>query len=167
MKKFLKIFGIILLVLLLAVQLYPKPAKNESAEISKNDIHNRYAIPANVDSILKVSCYDCHSNNTVYPWYARVQPVAWWLGDHITEGKREINFSEFLSYRVGKQYKKMAEIKEQIDENEMPLSSYTLIHTDAKLSREEKLVLVNWSETVRDSIKALYPADSLLMPRRK
>jgi hypothetical protein len=77
-----------------------------------------------------------------------------------------LNFSEFASYRIGRQYKKLEEINEQVKEGEMPLSSYTLIHTDAKLNDQQKLSLATWVESVRDSIEAKYPADSLKLPKR-
>ena len=166
MKKFFRFLFLAILVLFVLVQFYPKPAKNEGPLMSANDISNKYPVPPGIDSILKTSCYDCHSNHTVYPWYSRVQPVAWWLGGHIDEGKREINFNEFLSYKAARQYKKMADIREQVENNEMPLTSYTLIHTYAKLSEAQKTSLINWSEDVRTAIKGKYPADSLTMPKR-
>lgn len=127
-----------------------------------NDISGVFAIPDNVQAILQKSCYDCHSNNTDYPWYAEIQPVGWWLNHHIDEGKSELNFNEFSSYSPRRQYKKLEEIAEQVKENEMPLSSYTLIHKDAVLNQEQKLAITAWANTAMDSMKARYPADSLL-----
>jgi hypothetical protein len=92
--------------------------------------------------------------------------VAWWLKNHIDEGKRELDFSEFAAYRIGRQYKKLEEINKEVKEGEMPLESYTLIHGDAKLSQEQKLSLANWVTSLRDSIKAQYPEDSLKRPQR-
>ncbi|HRI19591.1 MAG TPA: heme-binding domain-containing protein [Panacibacter sp.] len=161
MKKFFLIF---LAILAVAIQ-FIKPQRNESAVVSATDISGIYNMPDDVSAILNKACKDCHSNNTVYPWYANVQPVAWWLNDHIEEGKNELNFSEFASYSPGRQYHKLEEFKEQIDKDEMPLSSYTLIHTNAKLSDQEKKVLLNWAEGIRMQMKAKYPADSLIMKR--
>jgi hypothetical protein len=145
-----------------------RPEKNIQATDgpSANDISTVYPVPKEVAAILQTSCYDCHSNNTHYPWYANLQPVAWWLEDHIKEGKKEINFSEFASYRIGRQYKKFEEINKQIEEGEMPLESYTLIHTETKLSAEQKAIIKNWVNSSRDSIKAHYPEDSLKRPKR-
>jgi hypothetical protein len=126
-----------------------------------------YPVSANVESILAKACYDCHSNNTRYPWYNNIQPVVWFLDDHVRSGKRHLNFRDFTSMRVANQYKRMDDCKEQIKEGEMPLESYTLIHRDAILTDAEKDTLDNWFDAVRDSIKALYPADSLVMPKRK
>ena len=153
----------LLLAVLIIIQFF-HPAKNVSGSsaIVSNDISKVYHVPDNVQVILKASCYDCHSNNTRYPWYSKIQPVAWWLNDHILEGKKEINFSEFALYRIRRQYRKMEEIIKQVKDDEMPLSPYTLIHRNATLSKDQKLSLTNWASAIRDTIKANYPADSLI-----
>ena len=161
MKKFFKRFFLLLFLVFIIIQFF-RPAKNKSEGISANDITKKYIVPNDVQAILKTSCYDCHSNNTVYPWYANIQPAAWWLADHIKEGKKELNFSEFASYRIGRQYRKLEEINKEVKEDEMPLESYLWIHKNAKLSDEQKLTLANWVTTIRDTIKSNYPADSLV-----
>ena len=167
MKKIIKSIALLLFAALIVIQFF-RLEKNLSAidGPEANDISKVYPVPQEVASILESSCYDCHSNNTHYPWYANFQPVAWWLADHIKEGKKEINFSEFASYRIGRQYKKLEEIKKEVEEGEMPLQSYTIIHGDAKLSAAQKEILLQWASTTRDSIKANYPADSLLRPKK-
>ncbi|MEP7142101.1 MAG: heme-binding domain-containing protein [Ferruginibacter sp.] len=162
MKKTLKKLALALLAVLIIIQFF-RPAKNNSTlpGVSSNDISKVWPVTDDVHKILQTSCYDCHSNNTKYPWYINVQPVAWWMNDHILEGKKEINFSEFASYRIGRQYKKMEEIIEQVKDDEMPLYSYTIIHRNAILNKDQKLSLTNWANAIRDSIKANYPADSL------
>jgi hypothetical protein len=161
LKKIFKRTFQILLLAFIAIQFF-RPAKNKAEGISNNDISKIYTVPADVQSILKTSCYDCHSNNTVYPWYAEIQPAAWWLADHVKEGKKELNFSEFASYRIGRQYRKLEEINKEVKEGEMPLESYLWIHKNSKLSDQQKLTLANWVTAVRDTIKANYPADSLV-----
>jgi hypothetical protein len=165
MKKFFKRFFLLLLLAFVVIQFF-RPQKNVAAGISANDITAKYTVPQDVQTVFKTSCYDCHSNNTNYPWYNNIQPVAWWLSDHIKEGKKELNFSEFASYRIGRQYRKLEEINKEIEENEMPLESYTLIHGNAKLSEQQKTTVTNWVNTLRDSIKAQYPEDSLKRPAR-
>jgi hypothetical protein len=167
MKKILKPLALILLAVFVIIQFF-HPAKNVSSNANDfaNDISKAYHVPDDVQLILQTSCYDCHSNNTKYPWYSKIQPVAWWLNDHIIEGKREINFSEFASYRIGRKYKKLEEIIEQVKEDEMPLSSYTIIHRNAILNKDQKLSVTNWATAIRDSIKLQYPADSLKRPQR-
>ncbi len=161
MKRFFKILFYTLLIALLLFQFYPKPKKNLSATINANDITLAHNVPADVQQLLKTSCYDCHSNNTAYPWYSRIQPVALWLGNHIDDGKDELNFSEFGSYSIRRKYRKLEEINKEVKEGEMPLSSYTIIHRYAKLNESHKLLLATWVTALRDSIKANYPADSL------
>ncbi|MEP7107481.1 MAG: heme-binding domain-containing protein [Ferruginibacter sp.] len=167
MKRILKPLGLFMLATLIIIQFF-HPEKNVSTSfpLVANDISSAYHVPDNVQKILQTSCFDCHSNNTKYPWYSKIQPVAWWLADHIKEGKKELDFSEFASYRIGRQYKKLEEINEQIKEGEMPLTSYTLIHTNAKLDEQQKLSIANWVTALRDSIKAHYPEDSLKRPQK-
>ena len=161
LKKILKRTFQILLLAFIVIQFF-RPAKNKAEGICNNDISKLYAVPADVQSILRTSCYDCHSNNTVYPWYAQVQPVAWWLNSHIQDGKKDLNFSEFGSYRIMRQYKKLEQVNDLVKKDEMPLNSYLWIHTNAKLNEQQKLTLANWVTAVRDTIKANYPVDSLV-----
>ncbi len=163
MKKKILITVVIILV---AIQFF-RPERNTAEGVSQNDITLAYQTSDEVKTILKKACYDCHSNNTMYPWYANIQPVAWWLNDHIKEGKDELNFSEFATYEPGRQYHKLEEVKEMIDEDEMPLASYTFIHTDAKLTDVEKSALLAWSGAIRDTMKAKYPPEALAPKQRK
>ncbi len=149
-----KIFYVLIAALVI-IQFF-RPEKNISAGPYSNDISTKFAVNDNVASILKEACYDCHSNNTAYPWYANVQPVAWWLADHVTEGKKELNFSEFATYTAKRQRKKFNEIMDEVKEGKMPLKSYTLIHTNAKLTEEQKNALYKWCE---ENIATLPPAE--------
>jgi hypothetical protein len=159
-----KKIGIGVVIVLAAIQLY-RPARNQSND-QTNDISKKFPVPDSVQAILKTSCYDCHSNYTAYPWYANIQPVASWLGHHVDEGKGELNFSEFSAYSPRRQYKKLSEIVKQLDEHEMPLASYTIIHRDAVITSTQQMIIGNWANTLRDSMQAHYPADSLKMPKR-
>lgn len=160
--KLLKRIFYILIILFLLAQFIPKPEKNISNTTSSADIRLMHAVSPDVEEILKNSCFDCHSNNTHYPWYAKIQPVAMFLGNHIEKGKKELNFSEFAGYSLRRQYHKMEEVEETIKEGEMPLKSYTLIHTDSKLNENQRKTLINWSVEIRDSMRKIYPADSLM-----
>lgn len=161
--KLIKKASILICMALIVVQFF-RPTKNidTSSAAVKNDISNIITIPANVQVILQTSCYDCHSNNSHYPWYANVQPIAWWLNHHIEEGKHEINFNEFANYKLRRQYRKLQEIVDQVKEDEMPMGSYTLIHKNATLSAEQKNTLINWATANMDSMKVKYPLDSLI-----
>ena len=153
-------FLLLLLVAFIVIQFF-RPEKNISTTISPNDITHVYPVPENVQQILARSCNDCHSNNTNYPWYAEVQPVAWFLADHVKDGKDELHFSEFGTYRIARQNKKMQECIKESKEGKMPMKSYTLIHRDAILSDADKQSIINWCETIQQTLKEKYPPDSL------
>jgi hypothetical protein len=152
MKKVLKRSLLVLLIVLVVIQFF-RPGPNRAAGPPTQDITAGYAVPQPVMHVLQRSCYDCHSNNTSYPWYSKVQPVAWWLDDHIKEGKRELNFSEFAAYSPKKAAHKLDEIIAETGEREMPLSSYTLMHSQAKLSDAEIKLISDWATALGDSIR--------------
>jgi hypothetical protein len=158
MKKWL----ILLLVIFIIIQFF-RPAKNSAADAtaSTNDISTIYMVPDSIHQLLKSNCYDCHSNNTEYPWYNNIQPVAWWLDSHVKKGKKALNFSEFAAYPTSRKYKKLGGLIKEVQSGGMPLSSYTLIHRYAILTPDQKKELINWASVIRDSIKTNTPADSL------
>lgn len=141
-----------LLVILVGIQ-FIQPAKNRSQSISEKDISRIYPVPQQVEVILKKTCYDCHSNNTEYPWYSYIQPVGWWLANHVNEGKEELNFAEFGGYEPVYQYRRLNAVIGTVKENEMPLNSYTWIHRDASLNNDEKTALSSWAQDLRAQIK--------------
>jgi hypothetical protein len=141
------------LIAVLVVIQFIRPAKNQSGDSAK-DITTAYAVPDNVQAILKQACYDCHSNYTTYPWYSNIQPVAWWLQHHVDEGKQHLNFSEFAGYAPKKQAHKMEETWEMVEKGEMPLNSYTWIHSNARLSKEQATLLINWAKGLQQQIES-------------
>lgn len=141
-----------LAVILIGIQFF-QPLRNQSDQVTASHIETVYNVPQNVKAILTQSCYDCHSNNTRYPWYSRIQPGAWYMARHIKKGKEELNFSTFGEYSARKQRNKFRAMAGQVKDGEMPLSSYTLIHRNAVLSQADKQVLINWFGTMEDSIK--------------
>ena len=155
---------IALLVIFVIIQFF-RPSKIISAGQQANNIETKYAVPADVKIILEKACYDCHSNNTQYPWYNNIQPVAWWLKRHVDEGKRELNFDEFTNTALRRQYHKLEEVEEQVKEGEMPLPSYTWIHKNAILTDVEKNALYAWVSSTRAGMEAKYPIDSLVKPK--
>lgn len=165
MKKIIRTILIILLILLVLIQ-FKRPQKNISNEISATDISAKYPMPAHVDSMLKTACYDCHSNNSFYPWYWNFQPVAWFMNDHIKEGKRHLNFSVFTTYEIAKQYRRLQQITDETKSGDMPLTSYTLIHRDAILSDKEKSELFAWVASARKQLEDVYPQDSLIKKKK-
>jgi hypothetical protein len=131
-----------------------QPARNQSGQVLQTDITKIATVPANVKAILEAACYDCHSNNTRYPWYANIQPGGWWLANHVKEGKEELNFSDFGGYSHRRQISKLRSIENTIKDGTMPLSSYTLLHKDARLTNEEKELIIAWTTKVKDSLTA-------------
>ncbi len=162
-KKIL--LGLILLFVLIQ---FIRPDKN-NAETTEFDISTKYQIPNEVSNLLTVACNDCHTNKTTYPWYANVQPVAWWLNDHIEHGKGHLNFSKFTHMPIAIQNHKFDEIVETVEDHEMPLESYTYLglHSEANLSEKQRKTIIQWAKTQMAYLKANYPADSLVMPSRR
>jgi len=143
MREILKKIVAGLAVVLVGVQFIPTNI-NKQESIPKTDIRYVYDLPENVIYALETSCYDCHSNNTNYPWYSKVQPIRLLMDKHIREGKEELNFNEFDNYSDRMKRNKKQSIGSQIEEGEMPLPSYLIMHEEAKLSEEEKLALIEF-----------------------
>lgn len=163
LKKVLLGLGIVLIIIQ-----FIRPDKNESNDLTY-DVSTKYEVPDDVSQLLQVSCNDCHSNKTEYPWYANVQPVAWWLNDHVVDGKRHLNFSEFTKMPIAIQNHKLEETIEMVEEKEMPLPSYTNfgLHKEANLSEEQRQKIIVWAKDQMTYLKKTYPADSLVMPKRR
>ena len=132
-----------LLVILLFIQVM-QPTRNQSERLSENDISRAYALPEGVHETLVKKCYDCHSNNTTYPWYTNIQPVGWWIDWHIREGKSELNFSTFGDYPKDRADHKLEEVLEVLEEGTMPLKSYLWMHRNAAVTQEESQRIASW-----------------------
>lgn len=150
--KTLKIIALILLVAFVGIQFIPTE-RNQSDLVPKTDFLLVNNTPENIGNLLQVSCYDCHSNNTNYLWYNKVQPIAWFLEDHIKEGKKELNFSEWDAYSNRRKNSKLRSIISQIRDDEMPLFSYTLLHRDAVFSETEKELVMEYMSKIRDGLQ--------------
>lgn len=155
-----------IIVLLVLIQFIPAE-RNESND-TEFDITKSYDVPDNVAMILKGACNDCHTNLTRYPWYSNIQPVKYMLADHVNEGKRKWNLSTFTKLPLAVQNHKFEEVVEMVEEKEMPLPSYTYLglHPEAKLTDEERKILVDWAKDQMAMLAATYPADSLKMKPR-
>lgn len=141
-----------LLAVFIVIQFF-RPEKNLSSAPTPNELFAHYQAPDSLKQLIKTACYDCHSNNTVYPWYSNIQPVAWWLDDHIQVGKKKFNFSEFATYAPKKADHKMEELIEMVKEEEMPLKSYTIIHGDSRLTPGQRTALADWAAEIRKEIQ--------------
>lgn len=151
MKKIIKYFSITALIALLLIQ-FIRPDRNESGYESVAVFENDTKPTAEVAAILKENCYDCHSHHTRYPWYAEIAPVSFWLADHIEDGNKHFNVSVWDSYSVKKKDHKLEEVMEMIEEEEMPLDSYTWLH--GNLTEAERKLLIQWAGLARLQYKA-------------
>ena len=149
-KKILLVSGI----LFIALQ-FIRPVHNKSRQVLTTDISKVVTIPDTVLTLLKNACYDCHSNNTDYPWYSNIQPMGWLMAYHIKQAKNQLNFSEFGTYSQRRQLSKLDGIANSIKDDIMPLKSYKIMHKSAQLSTDEKSLLINWAQQSIDSLSVI------------
>lgn len=144
----MKILSIVLIAIIggfLLIQIFPgeKPETNFD---NPGDIHKEMLINPEVSQILKTACYDCHSNESRFPWYANIAPVSWLVIHDINEGRGELNFSEWATYSPKRKKHKLDEVGEEVEEGEMPMSIYTWTHREADLTNEQRDVLIKWAK---------------------
>ncbi|QTE21981.1 heme-binding domain-containing protein [Polaribacter cellanae] len=150
--KILKKVLLVLLVLFVIAQFFG-PEKNDGDLASLEPFLMETYPPADVKEILKTTCFDCHSNKTIYPWYDKITPVNYWLADHIKDGKKHLNFSTWNEYSMKRKEHKMDELHEEVEEREMPLNSYTWTHANANLTQEQIDAVVAWGKRVQMEYK--------------
>jgi hypothetical protein len=150
--KILKKIAIVLLVALVIAQFFG-PEKNEGDITSVAAFMAETNPPENVRKILTESCFDCHSNNTKYPWYNNITPVNFWLDAHIKDGKKHLNFSDWSTYNLKKKEHKMDELYEEVEDGEMPLKSYTWTHSEANLTQDQIAEMVTWGKSTQADYK--------------
>jgi hypothetical protein len=142
----------LLFVAFLFIQFFQIEENNPSPTPTKDFIASKN-VPESTAKLLRTSCYDCHSNESKYPWYAKVQPVGWFLKHHIDEGREELNFSTFGTYEPKRQAHKLYEAAEVLENGEMPMKSYTLMHSEANLSPEQKKHLIKFFQLAERDIR--------------
>lgn len=138
-KKILKI----LLVVFIAIQAF-RIDKTNPPVVASQDFIAMYKPSEAIANTLRNSCYDCHSNTSKYPWYSNVAPVSWLVKNHINEGREELNFSEWGTFTAKRKSKKLEDIVEEVEAGEMPMKPYVLMHSEAKMSSEQREALVNY-----------------------
>ena len=143
MKKLLIIF----LVAFIIIQFFPVDKSNPPVNQGMDFLHAKNT-PEDIASKIRTSCYDCHSNETKYPWYSNIQPIGWFLKDHIDEGRKHLNFSIFATYEPKRQAHKISESVEMIETEKMPLESYLLGHHEAKMTQNEKKQIVDYLKKI-------------------
>ena len=149
--KAVRIILLTLAVLVIAIQFRPSGIPENLPE-NENSIVHSALLTENVLGLLRTSCFDCHSNQTNFPWYSKIAPSSWLLADHINHGKSHLNFSEWEKYSRREKVRKLEDIKEEIESGEMPLKSYLIIHRDAVLDSVEIRTIVEWVEMETEKI---------------
>jgi hypothetical protein len=150
MKKKLKIFGLVALAALIIIQFIRIDETNPVSDPSQ-DIFVKFEADDALIVKMKEACYDCHSNNTHYPWYTKIQPVGWWLKGHVEGARQHLNFSEFVGYSDKKAKHKFEEAIEYTEKGWMPISSFKALHPEARLSDLERAAMVAWFKKQYDS----------------
>jgi hypothetical protein len=155
-KNWLLKFCLVLLVAFASIQ-FIQPGKNNQSVDMEHDISTVVKVPDTIKALLRTSCYDCHSNFTNYPWYSSIQPVGWWMKNHIEEGKSHINFQEFAMVAANdrfntvalRQSHKLEEVAEYVENKKMPMKSYLWTHSEAKLSDAQRRLIIHWVDSAR------------------
>ena len=142
-----------LLIVFVGMQFF-QPDKNEDTTDHLSAFLSETRPPGPVEHVLKTSCFDCHSNHTVYPWYNRIAPVSYWLADHIDHGKGHLNFSEWAAYDAGEKDHKLEEVVETVESGAMPLREYTWTHAEARLTEAQRKAVVEWAKLSRSRLAA-------------
>ena len=148
-KKF-KVLIVLLIFLFIAIQ-FMVPEKNISNGPPSKTFADSFKVNEKVYGLLSVSCFDCHSNHTRYPWYTNIQPVGWLMADHISDGKNKLNFDSLSSYSSRKIRSKFTQIVKEIEKGNMPLKSYVFLHRDANLNETDKQVLIDFFNSQLDN----------------
>jgi len=149
--KVLKTALFILVLLLAVIQFIPDRLPENLAD-NPGDLLNSGTVPEQVAAILRTSCYDCHSNETHFPWYSRLAPASWLLAKDIREGRENVNFSEWNGLSKRDKIGKLESVKEEVTKGEMPLPVYTLIHRKARLTPEQVSYLAKWADDMANEI---------------
>ncbi len=151
MKRILRILLISLVVFFVIIQIIPNELPENTTDQS-NDLLNIEQVPENIRSILKTSCYDCHSSQTVYPWYSHVAPVSWLVARDIREGRDKVNFSEWGTLKKRSKIKVLSNIADEVESQEMPMPVYLIMHSNAKLDDNQRTELIKWTDQMIEQI---------------
>jgi len=151
MRRVLKIVAILLVVLVVGIQAI-RPARTNPPIDESQTINAKTQMTSDVAAIFDRSCRDCHTNKTVWPWYTNVAPLSWWLSNHVSDGRRSLNMSEWGKLPNDRQDRKLRQICDEVLDGNMPLSSYTPMHPAAKLSDQDKKTLCGWTDKARQQL---------------
>lgn len=142
---------IVLIAIVVLIQFYPMEKPTVTTD-NPNDLITTLNVPENISTLLKNACYDCHSNESTFPWYSNVAPVKWMLYDHISEAREELNFSNWNTLEKDDKADLLDDISSMVSEGEMPLKGYTILHSEANLSEAERELIATWADEMLDLI---------------
>ena len=145
-----KIIILLIFIVLTGIQLIPIKIPENKTTLTTTESYNY--LPDEIHNILNQSCFDCHSNFTNYPWYSKIAPASWLVARDVRLGRENLNFSEWDTLSKRKKIKQLTEILETIEEKEMPLPYYLIIHRNANLSEDEKEKISQWVSSKTDSL---------------
>lgn len=152
-KKILKIVALILVLAFVGIQ-FVRPARTNPPVVAEQTLDATTEVPADVRQIFERSCNDCHTNQTNWRWYSHVAPVSWGMVEHVDDGRRHLNFSEWATYDARRKRNKLEEICEQVETKEMPYDQYVWVHWDAALSDAEIKTICEWAERERAKLES-------------
>ena len=135
---------LLFLLIVFGLAQFLRPDRTVVGHAPTSDLIAMTAPGADVGRLLRVACYDCHSDSAAYPWYASITPVNFWLQHHVNEGREEFNMSAWGEHTAKWRHHKASEARHELQEGEMPLSSYTWMHGEAKLSEAERKQLIDY-----------------------
>ena len=138
---------------LAAASLTINPSRTNPPRVAGHDLFATNAPPPEIAALIRGACYDCHSAETKWPWYSRVAPMSWWLADHVNEGRKHLNFSDWPHDDARRAARKWSRISEAVSSGSMPLPSYTWAHAEARFSAEQRDRFVKWAEAEADRLR--------------
>lgn len=148
MKKTLKIIALVLFLVFIGIQ-FVRPARTNLPIVQEQTLEATTQVPDDVQRVFQRSCNDCHTNQTNWRWYSEIAPVSWGMANHVNDGRKELNFSEWATYESRRKRRKLDEVCEQVQTKEMPLNQYVWVHWDAKLSDAEIKAVCDWTVSER------------------
>jgi hypothetical protein len=124
-----------------------RPARTNPAEDPARTLEAIAHPPPSVQAVLDRSCRDCHTNRTVWPWYTNVAPISWFVVGHVNEGRHDLSFSNWAAFAPALRAKRLAQMCDLVQRGEMPLTTYLLLHRDARVSDDERQAICDWTDS--------------------
>lgn len=152
-KKIVKAALLVLVLGFVVIQFFGIDRTNPAVDRAQT-LEATVNVPPDIQLIMGRSCNDCHSNQTLYPWYSYIQPSGWFLKNHVDDGRRHLNFSVWNTYDAKKKSKKLEEVCDEVEAKAMPLPSYLWIHRDAVLSENDAKALCDWAKQEQEKVDA-------------